>query len=84
MEDSNFGLCPVVSVNRFDNQVVVADQRRDIVVSDCAYGVPAMISKVIDYEVELVGQKRPEGVVEISIARPLPWLRTSRGPSGLP
>ena len=65
MEDPNFGLRPVVSVNRFDNQVVVADQRRDIVVSDCTYGVPAMISEVIDYEVELVGQKRPEGVVEI-------------------
>ena len=83
MEDPNFGLCPVVSVNRFDNQVVVADQRRDIVVSDCAYGVPAMISEVIDYEVELVGQKRPEGVVEID-RQTVAVAKNERGPSGLP
>ena len=66
MEDPNLRLLSVVAVNSLHNEVVVADQSRDVVVFDGADGVPAVISEVMDNEVEIVGQKGPKGVVEIN------------------
>ena len=65
MKDANFRFLPVLLVNRFKNTVVVADQRRDIVVLQRADFVPPMIPEIVDHDFEVIEQERPEREIEI-------------------
>ena len=48
-----------------DNGVMVGDQRGNIVVPLGADAIPAMVPDVVDRQVEIAGEQRPERVVEI-------------------
>ena len=66
MKDTYFRFLPVVVVNRFENKVVVTDEGRNIVILQRADSIPTVISEIVDDQIKIVGQQRPEGIVEIN------------------
>ena len=66
MEDTYFRFLSVVEVNRFENKVVVADKGRNIVILLWADSIPTVVSEIVDDQIKIVGQQRPEGIVEIN------------------
>lgn len=65
MKYADFRFVPVMIVDRFKNAMPVADKSRKIVILTVADGIPTVIPEVIDDEVEIVGEQRPERVIEI-------------------
>ena len=65
MEHAYSGLCSVVAVDSLSNDIVVLNQYRNIMVSEIAYRIPAMVSEIVDYQVEIVGEERPEGIIKV-------------------
>ena len=65
MKYADSRLLPEMSVDRFEDTVVVTNQRRNVLLSQIADGIPTMVSEVIDDQIELIGQERPERVVEV-------------------
>ena len=59
MENTYFRFLAVVVVNRFENEVVVANEGRNIVISQGANSIPTVISEVVDYQIEIIGQQWP-------------------------
>ena len=59
-------LIPVVLVDRLENLVVVLNQGGNRMASERPNGIPAVISQVVDDQVEIVRQQRPEGNIQIN------------------
>ena len=66
MEDAYFRFFPVVMVNRFENKVVVINKGRNIVILQGADSIPTVIPEIVDDQIEIVGQQRPKGIIEIN------------------
>ena len=66
MKYADSRLRPEMCVNRLKKTVVVTNQRRNVLLSQIADGIPTMVSEVIDDQVEIIGQERPKRVVEIN------------------
>ena len=66
MEHSYSGLCSVVAVDSFGNDIVVLNQCRNIMVPEIAYRIPAMVPEIVDYQVEIVGEERPERIIKVN------------------
>ena len=53
------------AVYGFEDEVVIVNQGRDVVLLPAPDAVPAMVSDVVDHQVEIVGEQGPERVIEI-------------------
>ena len=62
---ANLRFASVVVVNRFEDQFMVSNQGRNVVVLAVADRVPAVIPEVIHDQVEVRREQRPERIVEI-------------------
>ena len=65
MENADLRLVAVVAVDGLEDPVVVADESRDVVALRPADRIPAVVSEVVDDQIEVVCQQRPERIVEI-------------------
>ena len=65
MEDTDGGLVAVPVGDGIENQIMVMHHDRNVVVLLSADAVPAMVTEVVDHQIEIVGEQRPEGIVEI-------------------
>jgi len=66
MKYADSRLLPEMAVDRLKKPVVVTNQRRNVLLSQIADGIPTMVPEVIDDQVEFIGQERPKRVVEIN------------------
>ena len=54
MVDTDLGFLPVVAIDGFQDDVMVTDECRNIVLFPSADGVPTVVSEVVDHHVEIV------------------------------
>jgi len=66
MEYADVRLSSVVEVDGFQDAVLIADQVRNIVLLAVADGVPSVVSKVVDDQVEIISELGPKRVIEIN------------------
>ena len=65
MEYPYRGFLSVGRVDRFQNAVLVVGQRGHVVPFRRADLVPAVVPQVMDDDIELIGEQRPEGIVQV-------------------
>ena len=53
------------TIDGLENDVVIANHGRDIVIRLGADAVPAVVPEIVDHQVEVVREQRPERIVEI-------------------
>ena len=63
--DAHLGLGAELLVDGGEELVVVVDEGGEVVALEGADGVPAVVAHVVDDDVVVVGEERPEGVVEV-------------------
>ena len=62
---ADFRFFPVSLVNSREDAVMVAHQSRHVMPGDGPDFIPAVVSEIMDYQVEIVHEQRPEGKIEI-------------------
>ena len=65
MENANLRFLAEMLVDLLEDSVMVADQSRHAVIFQIADCIPTVVSQVVDDEVEVLGQVRPERIVEV-------------------
>ena len=65
MKDADRGFASPGGVDGPQNEVVIVDQRRDVVIPARADRVPAVVPEVVYDEIEGVGEQRPERIVQV-------------------
>ena len=65
MENADAGLRPKLLVDRSQDAVQIGDEHRDVVLTDRPERVPAVVADVVEDQVELVNQERPERIVQV-------------------
>ena len=65
MEYTDFWLLAEVLVNTLEDALVVRNESCDVVGPDIAQRVPAVISEIVEYDIETVGKQGPERIIQI-------------------
>ena len=65
MKDADRWLVAVHTIDRLENNVVIANERRNIVILPDTDAVPTVVSEVVDHHVVVVREQRPERVIKI-------------------
>ena len=65
VKDADCRFAPIFAVDGFENDVVIVNQGRNVVVPLGADVVPTVVPEVVDHQVEIARKQRPEWVIEI-------------------
>ena len=63
---ADFRFFPVGLVNCREDAVMVAHQSRHVMPGDGSDFIPAVVSQVMDNQVEIVHEQRPEGKIQVN------------------
>ena len=65
MKHTDLWLVPKVVIDGLKDQGIILHQHGNIVFALCTNLVPAMVSQIIEDQVEVLGEQRPERVIKV-------------------